>query len=745
MTLAPTGRARPPAGVLARIRFAFLVLAIGSVLATFPAIWSTADHAVIRILVIATGVGLAAHWVVGYRRGSFALAAEPIEAFAAFALLKVAPGDPFVPLFALVFRSLYGGLSLAVLRYFLWVGALLGAHATRGEEALQADLARALGLAIAPGVLNTLRAALERSEQSERQLSSLVQNSTDVVTVVGADLRIRWQADSIRAVLGHDPGALVDTPLLDLVHPDDRASLRVYFTEAGGQAGMTRRISARMRHSEGSWHHLEVVVANRLHDPSVLGFVLNLRDATERHRLEAQLRSLAAKSEHDAMHDPLTGLANRRKLFAHLDEAIERAKRDGRDFSLLLIDLDHFKELNDTLGHQAGDELLRELPPRLLAEVPEQLVARLGGDEFAVLLEGDGSAADAEAVADRLKAAIEQPFRYQGLTLLVRASIGIAAFPAHAEDAESLLRSADVAMYSAKRHRAGWEVYTASRDVHSKERLGLIGELPAAIAGGQLVVHYQPKVDLRTASVSSVEALVRWQHPERGLLGPAAFIPLAEQTGQMRALTQHVLERALEQHVRWRAEGHALPVAVNLSAQNLLDAVLPADVEAALARWDVQPAQLTLEITETIIGADPVRVGEILAELRALGVMLSLDDFGHGSSSLSYLRRLPVDELKIDKSFVLAMADDPQAAAIVRTIVQLAHDLGMRAVAEGIETPGSCRQLVDFGCDEGQGFLLGRPMPADEVLGAVAKARTRTRPGATSGGLIAAARPWISR
>jgi diguanylate cyclase (GGDEF)-like protein/PAS domain S-box-containing protein len=734
LTLAPIGPARPPAGVLARIRLAFLVLAVGSVLATFPAVWSAADHAGIRVLVIAAGVGLAAHWVVGYRRERFALAAEPLEALVAFALLTVTPGDPFVPLFALVFRSLYGGLSLALLRYFLWVGALLGAHAGRGDEALHADLARALGLAIAPGVLNTLRAALERSEQSERRLSSLVQNSTDVVTVVGADLRIRWQADSIRTVLGHDPGALVDTPLLDLVHPDERAALRMCFTEAADGPGMTKRISVRMRHDDGNWHHVELVVANRLHDPSVLGFVLNLRDDTERHSLEAQLRSLAAKSEHDAMHDPLTGLANRRKLFARLDEAIEAAERDGQGFSLLLIDLDHFKELNDTLGHQAGDQLLRELPPRLLAEVPgADLIARLGGDEFAVLLTGDTSAADAEAVAERLKIGIEQPFRYRGLSLLVRASIGIAAFPAHAEDAASLLRSADVAMYSAKSRRAGWEVYSASRDGHSTERLELIGELPAAIDGGQLAVHYQPKVDLRTGAISGVEALVRWQHPERGLLSPAAFIPLAEQTGQMRALTLHVLDRALEQHVRWRAEGHQLPVAVNLSAQNLLDAVLAADVEAALARWDVDPTQLKLEITETIIGADPVRVGEILAALHALGVELSLDDFGKGSSSLGYLRRLPVEELKIDMSFVFAMAGDPQAAAIVRTIIQLAHDLGMRAVAEGIETPETCRQLVEFGCDEGQGFLLGRPMPADEVVGAIAHWRTQTTARAASG------------
>jgi diguanylate cyclase (GGDEF)-like protein/PAS domain S-box-containing protein len=733
-TFAPIGPTRPPAGILARIRLAFLVLAVGSVLATFPAILSTPGHAAIHVLVVAAGLGLAAHWILGYRRQRFALAAEPLEALAAFALLKVAPGDPFVPLFALVFRSLYGGLSLAVLRYFLWIGALLGAHAQRGDEALQADLARALGLAIAPGVLNLLRAALDRSEQSERRLSSLVQNSTDVVTVVGADLRIRWQADSIRAVLGHDPGALVDTPLLDLLHPDDRATMDAHFAEAGGEPGMTRRTSVRMRHSDGSWHHVEAVLANRLHDPSVLGFVLNLRDATERHSLEAQLRSLAAQSEHDAMHDPLTGLANRRKLFARLDVAIERAKRDGQGFSLLLIDLDHFKELNDTLGHQAGDQLLRELPPRLLADVPEaDLIARLGGDEFAVLLAADGTTAHAEAVADRLKTAIEQPFRYRGLTLLVRASVGIAAFPAHAVDAESLLRSADVAMYSAKRRRAGWEVYNASRDEHSKERLGLIGELPGAIAGGQLVVHYQPKVDLRSGAVSSVEALVRWQHPERGLLGPAAFIPLAEQAGQMRALTQHVLERALEQHALWRAAGHTMAVAVNLSAQNLLDAVLPADVEAALARWDIEPAQLKLEITETIIGADPVRVGEILAELHALGVLLSLDDFGNGSSSLGYLARLPVQELKIDKSFVLAMADDPQAAAIVRTIVQLAHDLGMRAVAEGIETPETCRRLVGFGCDEGQGFLLGRPVPADQILASVATWRTNTRARTASG------------
>jgi EAL domain-containing protein (putative c-di-GMP-specific phosphodiesterase class I) len=307
------------------------------------------------------------------------------------------------------------------------------------------------------------------------------------------------------------------------------------------------------------------------------------------------------------------------------------------------------------------------------------------------------------------------------LTLLVRASVGIAMFPEHGRDVETLMQRADIAMYSAKARGVGAEVYSASRDGHSRARLALIGELPDAIESGQVVVHYQPKFDLETGRVAGAEALVRWDHPQFGLLGPGAFLPLAEQTGLMRPLTLRVLNDALAQCAAWRDEGLDLPVAVNLGAPNLLDLGLPADVHELLAKWDVDPGMLQLEITETIVAADPVRVIEIMNRLGELGISLSLDDFGTGSSSLAYLRELPVQELKIDKSFILGMDEDREAATIVETIVDLAHNLGLRAVGEGIETEEAYRLLAACGCDYGQGFLMGRPMPAAELAAVAAR------------------------
>ena len=418
-----------------------------------------------------------------------------------------------------------------------------------------------------------------------------MQNSTDVITIVGADERIRWQAASIREVLSQEPGALVGTHFRDLVHADDRAALDGYFTEAAGRPDHARNLTLRLAHGDGDHRHFDVVAANRLHDPAVAGYVLNMRDATDRRELELELRQLAAQREHDAMHDPLTGLPNRRRLFARLEETTTAAREAKSKLALLLIDLDHFKELNDTLGHQAGDRLLREIGPRLEAGVPgAELVARVGGDEFAVLLPTGTTVEQAEEVAAELARAIEEPFRFHGLTLLVRASVGIAMFPEHGRDVETLMQRADIAMYSAKARGVGHEVYSASRDGHSRARLALIGELPDAIETGQVVVHYQPKFNLETGEVVGAEALVRWDHPQFGLLGPGAFLPLAEQTGLMRPLTLRVLSDALAQCARWRDEdGLELPVAVNLGAPNLLDLGLPVDVHELLAKYDVDP------------------------------------------------------------------------------------------------------------------------------------------------------------
>jgi diguanylate cyclase (GGDEF)-like protein len=427
-----------------------------------------------------------------------------------------------------------------------------------------------------------------------------------------------------------------------------------------------------------------------------------------------EVRTLA-DSRRQATTDELTGLPNRRYFYERLSVELMRAAALDAPLTLLVADLDGFKELNDTLGHQAGDILLQQIGPRLIDGLRStDTLARLGGDEFAMLLPGC-DAATAAPIIEKVRAILAEPFAIRGLNLHVEASIGVASFPEHAEDGDTLVRRADVAMYQAKEARSGWEVYVPERDLHSRDRLELLGDLRQAIDTNQLELHYQPKIDLTSGDVSGVEALVRWRHPVRGLLGPMQFLPLAERTTLMRPLTLWVLDSALAQSQRWREDGLDLSVAVNLSVPNLLDTKLPCDVRELLERWDVAPDRLILEVTENIVLADAERAVEILTALKDVGVRLSLDDFGTGSSSLSYLKRLPLDELKIDKSFVMAMESSAADEAIVRSTTDLAQRLGMRVVAEGVETAVALGHLEDAGCEEVQGYFVQRPVPAAEI------------------------------
>jgi diguanylate cyclase (GGDEF)-like protein len=414
----------------------------------------------------------------------------------------------------------------------------------------------------------------------------------------------------------------------------------------------------------------------------------------------------------EARTDELTGLANRRSLVWHLEELVRR--RDQA--SLLLLDLDHFKELNDTLGHAAGDELLRRIGPRLRSVLgPRDLLARLGGDEFGVIAWRGDDDERPVVLAQRLLHVLEDPFDLRGIALRVDGSIGVAHFPDHATDASGLLQRADVAMYLAKERRSGVEVYDAGTDRHTLDQLALAGQLRAAIAGGQLVVHHQPKVDLATGAMTSTEALVRWQHPTEGLLAPGVFLPLAEQTNAMGPLALEVLELALRDCAAFRDEGLVLEVAVNLAAANLLDVELPGIVAAALDRHGLPPSALRFEVTETSVLSDPERCVAVLESLKRLGVGLSLDDFGTGHASLARLASLPVDELKIDRSFVADVAEDGAHRAIARTIVDLGRSLGLRVVAEGIEDDACLAVVRALGVDVAQGYGLGRPMPADAL------------------------------
>jgi diguanylate cyclase (GGDEF)-like protein len=407
--------------------------------------------------------------------------------------------------------------------------------------------------------------------------------------------------------------------------------------------------------------------------------------------------------------DELTGLPNRRALMRRVEDAIA----EEEPVALLLLDLDHFKELNDTLGHHMGDVLLRLAGRRIAATLrPQDVLARLGGDEFAIVLELTTEAA--VAVADRVAEALEAPFELDGVRVQIDASIGIALHPEDAPDAATLLRNADVAMYDAKRHGGGARLYSDANDHHSRDRLAFVTDLRTGIGRGELVLHLQPQIAIGSGALVGAEALVRWQHPELGLLAPGDFLPAVAQTNVMRPLTRQMVADALDVAAAWRARGRSLAVSVNVAAHNLLDPDFPGVVAEHLARTGVPARQLTLEVTEDAVMSDSDRAEAVLSALRALGVRLSLDDFGTGQSSLARLIHLPVDELKIDRSFVQGLALDPRNAAVVRAAVTLGHELGLDVVAEGIETPEALATLTEAGCDLGQGFLFARPLPAAE-------------------------------
>jgi len=431
------------------------------------------------------------------------------------------------------------------------------------------------------------------------------------------------------------------------------------------------------------------------------------------------ISKLALEHRDNALHDTLTDLPNRSYFQHRLGEVLAERHCGTEAVAVMFLDLDHFKEVNDTLGHDSGDALIREVGHRLRHAVPEDvIVARLGGDEFAVLtdLPADGTPALHRAIvlAERLAGTLDEPISVAGIRLEVHASIGIALAPQHAESSADLLAKADVAMYLAKAGGGGVAVYDPDKDENTTERLLLLTELHDALAADRITVHYQPKCDVRTGTVTGAEALVRWQHPRRGLLAPDAFVPLAETSELISQLTLVVLEQAIGQARSWLDQGHWLSVAVNLPVRHLSDVRLPEQVDALLRRYRVPPALLTLEVTESTVMTDPHRSVAVLAALRACGVRVAVDDYGTGYSSLAYLKRLSVDELKIDRSFVIGLTGDPNNQIIVTSTVDLGHNLGLRVVAEGVEDAGTWRYLQALGCDEMQGHVVHRPMPVAE-------------------------------
>ncbi len=568
----------------------------------------------------------------------------------------------------------------------------------------------------AGGVLGELR--LARAHAGEPFSSPDAKLLDAVGTLAGNAIRnaqlvqqLRSNEAHLRAVLDNVAEGIITADDSDHITSFNPAAERIFGYAARDVIGCeVRKLLDNLSPGETSAHHsdthmfpVDLSVGEMRLDKQHL-MIYSVRDITLRKTTEAAL-------EHQALHDSLTDLPNRVLLHDRLQQAIRAAQRNDASVALLVMDLDRFKEVNDTFGHHIGDLLLEQLGERLGVVLrSSDTIARLGGDEFAVLLPTAGLD-DARLIAQRLLQVLEQPFALGGLQLEIDASIGIALSPDHGSDADTLLRRADVAMYVAKRGNTGFTLYVADQDQHSPTRLAMVGELRRAIEQNELSLYFQPKVDLQSGEIICAEALVRWQHPRHGILSPDLFVPIAEQTGLIRPLSRWVLDAALRQVNRWRQDGLDLAVAVNLSMRNLHDPEIADMIRQRLARWGVPTHRLTIEITENSLMADAARAMEVLTRLRSMGVGISIDDFGTGYASLAYLKRMPVHELKIDKSFVAHMATDNSDAAIVRSTVGLAHDLGLSVVAEGVEDQETWDLLCAVGCDIAQGYFISRPLP----------------------------------
>jgi diguanylate cyclase (GGDEF)-like protein len=456
---------------------------------------------------------------------------------------------------------------------------------------------------------------------------------------------------------------------------------------------------------------------------------------TRTHSLQEATVELAARqreNEFQALHDSLTGLPNRTLFLRSLHDAIEEMA-PGQRLAVMIMDLDRFKEINDTLGHHVGDELLKEVGPRLSDSLRDgDVMARLGGDEFGIVLPNLPTPFVAVHVAERLMEELEQPLVVEGLALDVSGSIGIAIYPEDSDDVETLLRRADVAMYAAKEAGGGYELYAPELDRHSPQRLTLVSQVRPGLENREFILHYQPKIRLSDGRTTGVEALVRWNHPNLGLVAPDQFIPLLERTVLLRPLTYYVLDHALQQWRTWSQRSIEVGLAVNLSPRSLFDLELPERVDEMLRRWGVPPAALTLELTESFLMADSGRSIGVLAELAEVGVRLSIDDFGTGYSSLSHLKRLPIAEIKIDRSFVMHMTEDANDAMIVGATIDLGRNLGLQVVAEGVEDRATADRLSDLECDLAQGYWFSRPVPGTDLtkhLEAQSPRRAAAKPG----------------
>jgi diguanylate cyclase (GGDEF)-like protein/PAS domain S-box-containing protein len=574
-----------------------------------------------------------------------------------------------------------------------------------------------------------VRERTEALRLSESRLSSLLSLSADWIWEQDANLQFTYVSEGFQAATGIGPSQLLGRSRMSDANFSSPAEPLAAFRACIESRKAFRDFTYGLTRADGVQRFVRISGEPVFDEAGTfLGYRGVGRDVTQTAMAELKVQELAC-------FDSLTGLPNRNMFFTELDRTVARARRQEQGFAVCYIDLDRFKTINDTLGHAAGDELLKVMAGRLSGAVRESdLVARLGGDEFVVVLEGGGGAADLSVVARKMLATIGEPLTVQGCGLDVTGSIGISMFPADGEDAATLLKHADAAMYLAKeRGKNNIQFYTAELADLAVLQFAMESELRLGLARDELVLHYQPKIDIASGAMHSVEALVRWAHPQRGLVMPGDFIGLAEERGLIVPIGRWVMQAACRQMRDWRSAGLVAPsVAVNLSARQFASDTLIEDLVEALSMYGIAATEFEVELTESVLMADPERASQVLERMHAMGVRISIDDFGTGYSSLSYLKRVPAQTVKIDRSFIRGLPEDKDDAAITQAVIAMAHSLGLVVVAEGVETDAQLQMLRQMGCDEAQGYLLGRPMAAAALaqrLGRDSPARADT--GAT--------------
>jgi diguanylate cyclase (GGDEF)-like protein/PAS domain S-box-containing protein len=710
-----------PRDLIGRVERLLLALALLNAAGAMVAVVvSHPDPPILALVGLAAPPALAAAWIWAYGRQRFDLPVEVITiagaCVVAMAVERRWNGEVVALLSAAVlYSATYGPLRRVLGRSALLAAIVVG-RGLSDPEVLTTNVVFAIGFLVLAALVNGMVVWITHYEstagQSTERFEALIEASSDVISIVSPEGKIRFQSPSIRQVFGYEPADRLGGNVAEAVHPDDAERFAADFARIVGELDRTLVCEYRIRHADGSWRHIETRLTNLMDVPAIGGIVLNSRDVTERHALEAELR-------HQAFHDSLTGLANRALFANRIEHALAHAMRDGSTIAVLYCTMDGFDRLNDSLGYHSADTALTMVADRLRSCVRgPDTVARLGGNDFGVLLDRLTIPADATVAMERLLKVLREPLALPAASVEFQPQIGIAIAVGGNDTADDLLRKSALAVRNARRSEGGYALFDPEMHADAIRRLEVESQLREAIEQSQFMLYYQPTIDLQTGRVTGVEALVRWQHPRRGLVAPMEFIPLAEESGLIIPIGEWTIHEACRQIRAWQQEiptDEPIAIGVNLSARQLRHPNLVRDVTGALDETGLLPSHLILEITESTLMTDTAATLNRLFQLKSLGVRLAVDDFGTGYSSLAYLRRFPVDILKIDKTFIDGVATEPTASALVDAMIRIGKTLHLETVAEGVERAEQADQLRTLHCDIGQGYLFSRPVAQDSI------------------------------